>query len=305
VGQHRSASGSALLGLDGFAVLAAEVVGGEWQLDVDTMATVVGCRVVGCGPRSTAAARSGSATCHRRAAGGAVVAQADLALSRRGLSGADLDRASRRDRSRAVLTERARAEACRRVGRTPTRSPRSPVTSGSAGRPSCRRWLIMAGRWGRTRTPATGGRARAGRDQLPQGDPGRAHPVGHRPGRPGARPAAGGGGRPHQGRGGRLARCPVPRLAGPGRHGRAGPWRGYASALTAPSATRPWWWTTFRPSGWPTRWSTRLHGGPSRPPSGIGVANATAVPHPQAAADSPRTAHRAGTSAATGWAGRR
>ena len=31
------------LGLDGFQVLAAEVGGGEWQLAVQTTATVVGC----------------------------------------------------------------------------------------------------------------------------------------------------------------------------------------------------------------------------------------------------------------------
>jgi len=50
VGQHSSASASRLLDLDGFEVLAAEVVGGEWQLDVETMAAVVGCR--GCGMRA-------------------------------------------------------------------------------------------------------------------------------------------------------------------------------------------------------------------------------------------------------------
>jgi hypothetical protein len=39
VGQHSSASATRLLGLDGCEVLAAEVVGGEWQLDVQTTAT--------------------------------------------------------------------------------------------------------------------------------------------------------------------------------------------------------------------------------------------------------------------------
>jgi transposase len=39
-------------------------------------------------------------------------------------------------------------------------------------------------------------------------------------------------------------------------------------------ATRPWSWTTSTPSGWPTWWSTRSAGGPSRPPSGTGDANA-------------------------------
>jgi len=51
VGHQGSASGSALVGLDGFKVVAAELVGGEWQLAVQTTATMVGC--VGCGVRAT------------------------------------------------------------------------------------------------------------------------------------------------------------------------------------------------------------------------------------------------------------
>jgi hypothetical protein len=47
VGQHRTALASRLLGLDGFEILAAEVVGGEWQLVVQTTATVAGCRGFG------------------------------------------------------------------------------------------------------------------------------------------------------------------------------------------------------------------------------------------------------------------
>jgi transposase len=50
VGQHSSASASRLLGLDGFQVLAAQVAAGEWQLTVQTTATVVGC--IGCGVRA-------------------------------------------------------------------------------------------------------------------------------------------------------------------------------------------------------------------------------------------------------------
>jgi hypothetical protein len=50
VGQHRSASASRLLGLDGFEVVSAELAGGEWQLAIQTTATVVGC--VGCGVRA-------------------------------------------------------------------------------------------------------------------------------------------------------------------------------------------------------------------------------------------------------------
>ena len=47
MGHQGSASGSALLGLDGFQVVSAELVGGEWQLAVQTTATVIG--GVGCG----------------------------------------------------------------------------------------------------------------------------------------------------------------------------------------------------------------------------------------------------------------
>jgi transposase len=50
VGHHRSASASRLLGLDGFEVSAAEITGGEWQLTVQTTATLVGC--TGCGIRA-------------------------------------------------------------------------------------------------------------------------------------------------------------------------------------------------------------------------------------------------------------
>jgi hypothetical protein len=145
----------------------------------------------------------------------------------------------------------------------------------------------------------------AGRDQLPQGHPHSTHPVRHRPGRSGGWPAAGCGGRPHQGRGRRLARRPDPGLAGPGRHGRAGPWRGYASALVARSATPGWSWTTSTPSGSPTRWWIRSAAGPSRPPRASGRKPRSAVAHPQAAADGRRATHQPGTSPTAGWAGRR
>jgi hypothetical protein len=48
VGRYSSAS--RLLGLNGFEVLAAQVVAGEWQLEIQTTATVVGCQ--GCGVRA-------------------------------------------------------------------------------------------------------------------------------------------------------------------------------------------------------------------------------------------------------------
>jgi transposase len=118
VGQHSSASGSALLGLDGFEVVSAELVGGEWQLVVQTTATVVGC--VGCGVPAKPHGRR-------------VVRVRDLPIGGRPVVLAWRKRLWRcREpacrvrtwteqapaiRPRAVLTQRARAEACRRVGK--------------------------------------------------------------------------------------------------------------------------------------------------------------------------------------------
>jgi len=51
MGQQDSVSGSLLLDLDGLEVASADLVGGEWQLAVQTTATVIGC--VGCGVRAT------------------------------------------------------------------------------------------------------------------------------------------------------------------------------------------------------------------------------------------------------------
>jgi hypothetical protein len=42
-GSAGSAFGSLLLDLDGFEVVSAELVGSEWQLAVQTTATMVGC----------------------------------------------------------------------------------------------------------------------------------------------------------------------------------------------------------------------------------------------------------------------
>jgi transposase len=117
VGQHRSASGSVLLDLDGFEVLAAQVVGGEWQLEVQTTATVVGCqgfrmgaelhgrrtvrvRDLPIGGRPVVLAwRKRLWRCREPAGGVRTWTERTAAI-----------------RSRAVLTQRARAEACRRVG---------------------------------------------------------------------------------------------------------------------------------------------------------------------------------------------
>jgi hypothetical protein len=81
VGQHRSASASRLLGLDGLRSSPPVVAGVEWRLVVQTTATAVDFRAEGRGPSSTAGARSGCATCPVAAVRWCWLAQADLALS--------------------------------------------------------------------------------------------------------------------------------------------------------------------------------------------------------------------------------
>ena len=118
MGQQGSASGSRLLDLDGLEVVSAELVGGEWQLAVQTMAAMVGC--AGCGVQATPHGRR-------------VVRVRDLPVGSRPVVLCWRKRIWRcREpacgvrtwtervpaiRPRAVLTERARAEACRRVGK--------------------------------------------------------------------------------------------------------------------------------------------------------------------------------------------
>jgi transposase len=118
VGQHRSASASRLLDLDGFEVLAAEVVGGEWQLTVQTTATVVGCQ--GCGMRAELHGRRTVKVRDLPLGGRPVVLwwRKRLWRCREPACGVRTwTEQAAAIRPRAVLTERARAEACRRVGK--------------------------------------------------------------------------------------------------------------------------------------------------------------------------------------------
>ena len=118
MGQHSSASGSMLLGLDGFEVLAAEVVGGEWRLAVQTTATVVGC--AGCGMRARAPRPPhgpGARPADRRPAGGAGWRKRIWRCREPACGVRTWTEQAAAIRPRAVLTERARAEACRRVGK--------------------------------------------------------------------------------------------------------------------------------------------------------------------------------------------
>jgi transposase len=118
VGQHSSASASRLLGLDGFEVLAADIVGGEWQLAVQTTATVVGCG--SCGVRATPHGRRLVRVRDLPIGGRPVVLWWRKRLWRCREPACGVRTWTERVAAigpRAVLTQRARAEACRRVGK--------------------------------------------------------------------------------------------------------------------------------------------------------------------------------------------
>jgi transposase len=118
VGQHSSASGSALLDLDGFQLVSAELVGGEWQLAVQTVATVVGC--VGCGVRATPHGRRVVRVRDLPIGGRPVVLLWRKRIWRCREPACGVRTWTERVAAispRAVLTERARDEACRRVGK--------------------------------------------------------------------------------------------------------------------------------------------------------------------------------------------
>jgi transposase len=118
VGQHGSASGSILLGLDGFEVTAAAVIDDEWRLGVQTTATTVGCAA--CGTRARLHARR-TVRVRDLPIGGRPVVLAWRKRIWRCVEPACAVRTWTEQtvqvRPRAVLTERARAEACRRVGK--------------------------------------------------------------------------------------------------------------------------------------------------------------------------------------------
>ena len=149
--QHSNASGSRLLGLDGFQVVSAELQGGEWQLVVQTTATVIGC--AGCGARATPHGRRTVRVRDLPIGGRPVVLwwRKRLWRCREPACGVRTwTEQAAAIRPRAVLTERARAEACRRVGTDAHAVAAVARDLGSAGRPSCERWPITAGRWWRT-----------------------------------------------------------------------------------------------------------------------------------------------------------
>ena len=135
MGQHSSASASRLLGLDSFEVLAAQVVGGEWQLKVQTTSTLVGC--IGCGVRAELHGRRTVRVRDLPAGGRPVVLLWRKRIWRCREPACGVRTWTERTAAigpRMVLTERARAEACRRVGTDAHAVAAVAATWGSAGR---------------------------------------------------------------------------------------------------------------------------------------------------------------------------
>ena len=117
MGHHRSASASRLLGLDGFQLVSAKLVDGESQLAVQTTATVIGC--VGCGVPATPHGRRTVRVRDLPIGGRPVVLWWRKRLWRCHEPACEVRTWTEQAaaiRPRPMLTQRARAEACRRVG---------------------------------------------------------------------------------------------------------------------------------------------------------------------------------------------
>jgi transposase len=118
VGQHGSGSGSILLGLDGFELLDVQLAEGEWHLTIETVAMAVGC--AGCGVPAEPHGRRRVRVRDLPVGGRPVVLTWRKRLWRcvePACTVRTWTEISTPIRPRAVLTERARAEACRRVGK--------------------------------------------------------------------------------------------------------------------------------------------------------------------------------------------
>ncbi len=118
MGFESSESAVAVLGLEGFVLLAAVEVDGELQQLVETKAAIVGCS--GCGGRALSKGRRRTKVRDLSCGGRPVVVVWAKRLWRCGDADCDVKGWSETNQliaPRASLTERARADACRRVGR--------------------------------------------------------------------------------------------------------------------------------------------------------------------------------------------
>ena len=277
MGQHRSASASRLLDLDGFEVLAAEIVGGEWQLTVQTTATVVGC--VGCGVRAELHGRRTVRVRDLPVGGRPVVLCWHKRLWRCREPACKVRTWTERAAAigpRAVLTQRARAEACRRVGKD-AHAVAAVARDLGVGWATVMRAVRDHGSPLVDDAARLEGVATLGLDETTFLKATQVAPTRYVTGLvdlEGGRLLDVVADRTRAAVDDWLGARPVDWLAQVGTVA-LDPWRGYANALTARLGHAPWWWTTSTPSGWPTRWSTRGAGGPSRPRSAIEVASVT------------------------------
>jgi len=118
VGFERSDSAVAVLGLEGFVLLAAVEVDGELHQLIETEAAVVGCS--GCGTRALSKGRRRTKVRDLSCGGRPALVVWAKRIWRCGDPDCDVKTWSETSpliAPRASLTERARAEACRRVGR--------------------------------------------------------------------------------------------------------------------------------------------------------------------------------------------
>ena len=117
MGFERSESAVAVLGMEGFLLLAAVEVDGELHQLVETEASVVGCR--GCGTRALSKGRRKTKVRDLSCGGRPVVVVWNKRLWRCADSDCEVKSWSETSPvivARASMTERARVEACRRVG---------------------------------------------------------------------------------------------------------------------------------------------------------------------------------------------
>jgi len=274
VGQHSSASVSALLDLDGFQLVSAELVGGEWQLAVQTTATVIGC--AGCGVRATPHGRRMVRVRDLPIGGRPVVLWWHKRLWRCREPACGVRTWTEQAaaiRPRAVLTERARAEACRRVGKD-AHAVAAVARDLGVGWATIMRAVAEHGTQLVDDPARLDGVATLGLDETGFLKATRLAPTQWVTGLVDLEQ-------------GRLLDVVADRTraaVGGWLHARTHDWlAGIGTVALDPGAvtrarwwhhlaTPGWWWITSTPSGWPTRWSTRSAGGPSRP-SGIEAAS--------------------------------
>jgi transposase len=257
-----------LLDLDGFEVTAAEVIDDEWRLAVQTTATTVGCT-----------ARGSRARLHARR----TVRVRDLPIGGRPVVLAWCKRVWRcvepacavrtwtvclvQVRPRAVLTCRARAEACRRVGKD-AYAVAAVARDLGVGWATVMRAVADHGQPLLEDPGRLNGVAALGLDETSFLKATRAAPTRYVTGLVDLE-------------GGRLLEVVADRTRAAVDGWLGVQPRGWLAGITTvaldPGVATPapwshrfpmpgWSWTTSTPSGWPTWWSTRSAGGCSRPP---------------------------------------